>query len=72
MQELKIGTGVHYRALAEHRHYRERFGWRVEDYPNARRIGRQTISLPLSPQLSEDDVESVIDAVREVLESPRA
>jgi len=67
MQALKIGTGVHYRAIPEHRYYRERFGWRVDDYPNARRIGRQTISLPLSPRLSERDVESVIDAVREVL-----
>jgi dTDP-4-amino-4,6-dideoxygalactose transaminase len=69
MQGLKIGTGVHYRAIPEHRYYRERFGWRVEDYPNAWRIGRQTISLPLSPRLSDEDVESVIDAVREVVKS---
>lgn len=67
MQSLKIGTGVHYRAIPEHRYYRERFGWRVEDYPNAWRIGCQTISLPLSPRLSDEDVESVIDAVREVV-----
>ncbi len=67
MQRLKIGTGVHYRAIPEHRYYRECFGWRVEDYPNAWRIGRQTISLPLSPRLSDEDVESVIEAVREVV-----
>jgi len=69
MQDLKIGTGVHYRAIPEHRYYRERFGWRVEDYPNAWRIGRQTVSLPLSPRLSDEDVESVVDAVREVVTS---
>lgn len=67
MLDLKIGTGVHYRAIPEHRYYRECFGWRVEDYPNAWRIGRQTVSLPLSPRLSDEDVESVIDAVREVV-----
>jgi dTDP-4-amino-4,6-dideoxygalactose transaminase len=69
MQSLKIGTGVHYRAIPEHRYYRERFGWRVEDYPNAWRIGRLTISLPLSSRLSDEDVESVIDAVHDVLKS---
>lgn len=67
MLDLKIGTGVHYRAIPEHRYYRECFGWRVEDYPNAWRIGQQTVSLPLSPRLSDEDVESVIDAVREVV-----
>ena len=67
MLDLKIGTGVHYRAIPEHRYYRECFGWRVEDYPNAWHIGRQTVSLPLSPGLSDEDVESVIDAVHEVV-----
>ncbi len=67
MLDLKIGTGVHYRAIPEHRYYRECFGWRIEDYPNAWRIGHQTVSLPLSPRLSDEDVESVIDAVHEVV-----
>lgn len=59
-----IGAGVHYRAIPEHLYYREAFGWRPDDYPNALRIGRQTASLPLSPKLSDGDVERVIHAVR--------
>jgi dTDP-4-amino-4,6-dideoxygalactose transaminase len=31
------------------------------------RIGRQTVSLPISARLSEEDVEDVIEAVRRVL-----
>ena len=31
------------------------------------RIGRQTVSLPLSPKLSDEDVQDVIAAVRDVL-----
>ena len=67
MTVLKIGVGVHYLSIAEHPFYRETFGWKPDDYPNARRIGQQTVSLPLSPRLSEEDVQDVIDAVRGTL-----
>ena len=63
MTARKIGVGVHYLSIPEHPFYRETFGWKPEDYPNAMRIGRQTASLPLSPKLTDKDVEDVIDAV---------
>jgi dTDP-4-amino-4,6-dideoxygalactose transaminase len=62
-----IGVGVHYLSLPEHPYYRERFGWRAEDWPEALRIGRATVSLPISPKLSDADVADVAAAVREVL-----
>ena len=31
-----IGVGVHYLSIPEHPFYSERFGWRAEDYPQAR------------------------------------
>jgi len=64
-----IGTGVHYRALSEHPFYRDRFGWRSEEHPHATDIGRRTVSLPLSPGLTDADVDDVIEAVRRVLGS---
>ena len=67
LTERNIGVGVHYLSIPEHPYYRERFGWRPEDYPDALRIGRQTVSLPLSPALEDRDVDDVIAAVREVL-----
>jgi dTDP-4-amino-4,6-dideoxygalactose transaminase len=65
-----IGVGVHYLAIPEHPYYRERFGWRPGDYPAAQRIGRQTVSLPLSPALGDGDVADVVRAVRRVLGRP--
>ena len=62
-----IGVGVHYAALPEHPYYREALGWRPEDTPEATRIGRRTVSLPISPKLREDDVTDVIAAVRRSL-----
>ena len=68
MTAEKIGVGVHYRSVPEHPYYQRALGWRPEDHPLAYRIGQQTVSLPLSPKLSDSDVEDVISAVRRVVQ----
>ena len=67
--ELGIGPGVHYLSIPEHPYYRTRYAWEPEQWPHALRLGRQTASLPLSPNLSNVEIERVIDAVRCVLRS---
>lgn len=67
MTAHKLGVGVHYRAIPAHPYYRETFGWRAEDFPNAHRIGEQTVSLPLSPKMTASDIDDVIAAVRTIL-----
>ena len=64
MNAAGIGTGVHYMSLAEHPYYQQRFDWRPEQWPNAMRIGRETVSLPISPKLSDRDAARVINAVQ--------
>ena len=64
MTAQRVGVGVHYLSLPEHPYYQNRLGWRPEDTPEAMRIGRQTVSLPLSPALTDADVDDVIQAVR--------
>ena len=65
MNTKRVGTGVHYLSVPEHPFYQERFGWNPNAWPNAMRLGRETVSLPLSPKLSDEDVERVIVAVKE-------
>jgi dTDP-4-amino-4,6-dideoxygalactose transaminase len=67
MTAMNIGVGVHYLSIPEHPYYQKTFSWHAEDYPNAMRTGRQTVSLPLSAKLHESDVEDVIRAVRKIL-----
>ena len=67
MTAQNIGVGVHYLSIPEHPFYQRTFGWRPEDYPNAMRIGRQTVSLPISAKLSVDEVGRVIEAVFSIL-----
>jgi dTDP-4-amino-4,6-dideoxygalactose transaminase len=62
-----IGIGVHYRALHLHPFYKKKFGYRKGDFPNAEWISKRTVSLPLSPKLSDDDVKRVIDSVCAIL-----
>ncbi len=67
MTRQGIGVGVHYLSLPEHPYYQQRLGWRPEDYPHAMRLGRQTVSLPISARLTDVDVADVVTAVRRVL-----
>jgi len=62
-----IGTGVHYLALHTHPYYAKTYGLKQGDYPNAEYISQRTLSIPLSAKLTDEDVESVIAAVRRVL-----
>jgi len=62
-----IGVGVHYLSLPEHPYYQQTFGWKPEDYPNAMRIGRQIVSLPISAKLSEIDVNDVVNSVKKII-----
>lgn len=64
MTRENIGVGVHYLSIPEQPYYRDRFGWTLEDTPHAVRIGRQTVSLPLSAKLTDADVNDVIAAVK--------
>lgn len=67
LHRQNIGTGIHYRALHLHRYYRQAFGYASGDLPNAEWISHRTLSLPLSPKLTDTDVEDVIIAVRRTL-----
>jgi dTDP-4-amino-4,6-dideoxygalactose transaminase len=67
VSERRIGVGVHYMSVPEHPYYQEKLGWRPERYPNAMRVGRQTVSLPLSPAMTDQDVADTIEAVRAAL-----
>lgn len=67
LHEANIGTGVHFIAVHLHEYYRRRLGYRPEDLPVASDVSATTVSLPLSPHLTEADVGDVIEAARGAL-----
>lgn len=68
LQERKIGSSVHFIPLHLHPYYRETYGYRPEDYPVAHREYQREISLPIYSRMTGADVQSVIDAVLDVVE----
>jgi dTDP-4-amino-4,6-dideoxygalactose transaminase len=62
-----ISTSVHFIPLHRHPFYRDRYGYRREQFPVAEEIYHGLLSLPLYPRMNDRDVRDVIDAVRDAL-----
>lgn len=65
MKRHGIGVGVHYPAIHLFSVYRA-LGYREGQFPNAERIGRETVTLPLFPAMEACDVDRVCDAMNRV------
>ena len=70
MKARGIGVGVHYPAIHLFSAYRA-LGYREGQFPNAERIGRETVTLPLFPAMEPADVERVVRAVNEIVRGAR-
>jgi dTDP-4-amino-4,6-dideoxygalactose transaminase len=67
LHKKKIGTGVHYKCIADFSYFKNVFGFKSTDYPNAKFIGDRTVSLPLSPKLNSTDIYRVTKAIKKIL-----
>src|SRR5205823_2431322 len=67
LQRRNIGTSVHFIPVHLHSYYRERYGYRPEDFPVAYAEYQRLISLPCSPRMQDRDVEDVIEAISEIV-----
>lgn len=63
IQSRGIGVGVHFTALHLHTFYREKFGYKRGDCPAAERISDTTISIPMTPYLTDEEIDRVVSAV---------
>ena len=63
-----IGSGVHYPPIHLFALYR-RLGWKSGDLPHAEYIGRNILTLPLYPTMTDTDVERVANALVAILKS---
>ena len=70
MKERGIAVGIHYPAIHLFTAYRA-LGYREGQFPNAERIGRQTVTLPLFPAMELADVDRVVATVTQILRGAR-
>jgi dTDP-4-amino-4,6-dideoxygalactose transaminase len=66
MREENIGIGISYEAIHLTKYFRAQ-GHREGEFPISERIARETVTLPLYPELRESDVDRVCEAMDRVL-----
>jgi dTDP-4-amino-4,6-dideoxygalactose transaminase len=62
-----IGTSVHFIPVHLLSYYRDRYGFKRNDFPIAEREYDRLVSLPVYPSMSEGDVNDVVEAIRGIL-----
>jgi UDP-4-amino-4,6-dideoxy-N-acetyl-beta-L-altrosamine transaminase len=67
LRELGIGVNLHYIPVPTQPYFRQ-LGFGQGDYPEAEKYYNEAITLPMYPELSDSDIESVITAVKAVLQ----
>ena len=68
--ENGIGTSVHFKPLHLFPFYQERLDVRAGQFPVAERCFQETLSLPIYPDLTDSEVDRVMDRIRHHLKQP--
>lgn len=69
LAERGIETGIHYARPIHHMTAYEDLGYPRGSFPHAERLAREVLSLPLYPELGDDAVKRVCEAVNEIVGS---
>jgi UDP-4-amino-4-deoxy-L-arabinose-oxoglutarate aminotransferase len=67
LKQKNIGTGLHFRAVHLQKYYRESMNMRRGMLPNTEWNSDRICSLPLFPDMTAEDVDDVVNAIKEVL-----
>lgn len=68
MKARGVEVSINYRPVHELSWYRDTFGWASADFPVASRAGATCISLPLHPEMTVADVETVVETLKALLD----
>jgi len=67
LKERNIGTSLHFIPIFEHPYYKKNYNFNRENFPNACRMYEKALSLPLFAGMTDEDVNDVVSAVKELL-----
>jgi len=68
MRDQGIQISIHYPPIHQFSYYQERFGNRVGTLPLTEAVGFREVTLPLHPGMTVQDVKTVVDALRLVID----
>jgi len=61
-----IGTSVHYIPVHMHSYYEKKYGFKPDDFPVAKKLSETVITLPLYPNLTNEQIQYVISTLKEI------
>lgn len=67
LRAANIGVNLHYIPVHLQPYYREHFGFKLGDFPQAEQYYREAISLPLYPDLSQEQQDYVVETLKDIL-----
>jgi perosamine synthetase len=65
LKECGISTSLHFIPVHRHPYYTSKYGYKPENYPVAEAVYARSVSLPIYPDLTEEEVQYVADKVKE-------
>jgi perosamine synthetase len=67
LKKRGIGCSVHFIPVHKQPYYRERYMYVNEDYPVANRVFERSLSLPIYPDMHDEEIEYVIQQVNDIV-----
>jgi len=67
LKEKGVGCSVHFIPIHKHKYYKEKYGYQEKNYPVANIVFERSLSLPIYPDMSDDDIKYVIESIQEIV-----
>lgn len=69
LREANIGVNLHYIPVHLQPYYQKHFGFKVGDFPQSEQYYREAISLPLYPDLTEEQQDYIVETLEGILKN---
>ena len=66
LNKLGVGTSVHYKPIHMHSYYQKKYDFEPNNFPNSKETYENAISLPLYPDLKDNEILFVINTIKEL------
>jgi perosamine synthetase len=67
LKENGVGCSVHFIPIHNHPYYKDRYAYKNEDYPVANSVFDKSLSLPIYPDMTDEEIDFVIQNVLEIV-----
>jgi|SaaInlV_120m_DNA_4_1040238.scaffolds.fasta_scaffold00565_7 perosamine synthetase len=67
LKEYDIGCSVHFIPIHKHTYYKNKYGYKDEEYPIANKVYDTSLSLPIYPDMSDEEIDYVIEKINFIM-----